>query len=222
MGDILKKLIFLLLFLTLFIPIKEVRASTSGGDYKKFSSITLCRGKLVGNYTDEELEPFVKETKKRRFVGWRIAYINKRVKCNFTSETIMSIYNTGKTSMKYKLQKIDSTIFKTSVSSTGSIGLSISGNNKTFKGGLDTALKINNESSKTIEVKTTENMEIDIDPCTKATMYLCGDGYLTNGYARRYEWWISKSSGCFEYFEITNIYPRIVKVEVWLEILGIL
>ncbi|MGM9971315.1 MAG: hypothetical protein ACI35W_02765 [Anaeroplasmataceae bacterium] len=210
-----KKIIITILLLSILLMFNlKTNASSVGGDYQKFSSITLCRGKLINNYTEEELIPYKNQTKKRMWIGWRIAYINKRVKCNFVSETIMSVYNTGTTAMKYKLQKVDSTVYKTSVSATGNIGTNIKGTVKKFSGGLESSLKIENQTSTTIEVKTTENMEIDIDPKTKVTMYLCGDGYLTNGYAKKYEWWIASNWGCFEYFEITNIYPRIVKVSI--------
>ncbi len=219
MGDNMKrKMILIILFLGLLFLFsyekKEVLAVSDGGDYTKFSRITLCRGKLLANYSEEELKNNYYKTfiNAPDGIGWSIKYINKRVKCNFVSETIASVHNTGSTPIKYKFQKVDTKVYKTSISSTGTIETKVKNKIKTFENGLDAALKIVDETSNVIEVKTTENFEIDIDPKTKVAMYLCGDGYLTTGFATLF--WCKQPliSGAFEYFEITNIYPRIVKI----------
>lgn len=209
-----RKLLLTLLCLSVLFIVgisNKTYASQSAGDYTKFSSITFSRGKLLTNYTDEEIKPYKRDSKKTKAFGWTVSYMNKRVKCNFISETIMSVSNNGTTAIKYKVQTVESSVYKTSISASGSLGLTVKGTVKKFSGNLDSKLKIEGETSKTIEVKTTENLEIEIDPNTKVTMYLCGDGYLTNGYARQYLWFCTYKKGCFEFFEISNIYPRIVK-----------
>ncbi len=211
-----KLLIFVLTIFSLvtlsFNMVKTKAVSCS--DYQRFTSITPSSGKLLVNYSETELKTYIKATKKKRFSGWRISYINKRSKCNFLSETILSIFNTGTTPIKYKVSEVDSKVVKTSVSCTGSIGYKMSGDVKKFKHNLDTSLKMQADYSVTVDVKTTENLEIDIDPGTKAVMYLQGTGYLTNGYARYYSFWITQMAGGFEFFEITDIYPKIVKVKI--------
>lgn len=210
----------LILFFTIIAIIslnifKNVEAEQVVSDYNLFSSITPSSGKLLSKYTDKELTPYAKATKKRRFAGWRISYINKRVKCNFISETILSVYNSGTSVVKYNVTQINTTVYKTTVSATAKIGYNLKGKGqKNFSHDLDAELKIEGTHSETIEVKTTENMSIEVEPKTKLLIYLAGTGYLTNGYARRYCFWVNCNYGGFEYFEITDIYPKIVMVSL--------
>lgn len=208
-----KLLLIILSFSLFFIFGVKINANASAGsNYMKFSSITISKGKLLKNYSSSELNYNIKKCCKKRFLGWSIGYLNYKVKCNFVSETILSIYNTGTTPIKYKVSEIQTKMYKTSISSTGSIGTQVKGDIKKFKGDLSSSLKITGEYTQTVEIKNTETLEIDVDPKTRVTMYLAGTGYLTTGVARKTFFWITTAQGGFEYFQVTDCYPKIVKV----------
>lgn len=208
---ILKKVLLAAMLLTISgLSIKRVNANVD--DYQSFANITLSSGKMLKKYDSTELKSYIKASNKRKFSGWRISYINKEVRCNFISKTVFSIYNSGTTPIKYELNTTTTKINKTSISCTGSISYSIKGDIKKFKNGLDTSLKIENTTSQSLEVKSVEKFELIVDPMTRVIMYFKGSGYLTNGYAQQYSFWARIAKGGFEYFTVTDIYPKIEKV----------
>ncbi len=208
----LKIILFMgVILLVMQMNMTKVNASAAQ-DYQSFSSMTLSSGKLLRYYTSEEVKNFKSKVGKRKFSGWRTYTVNNRVKCNFISETVFSVYNTGTTAIKYELSNVTSTVKKVSLSCTGSLSYSYKKDVKTFKDGLDATLKIEKTVSETIEVKTTEKFEISVDPKTRVTMYFAGTGYLTTGFAQSYFFWIKQAFGGYEYFTVADIYPRIEKV----------
>lgn len=207
----MKKYICMLMLLLLIFSMTKV-SHADINDYTAFSSINVSNGKLLRDYTKDELDAALDETKDRRFSGWRIKLFNKNVPCEFISSTLFSMYNTGTTAIKYKLQVNAENTVKTSISSTGSIEYSVKGDGKVFSNKLDTALKIEYDYSETALVKETEELNIEIDPNTLCIVYIKGTGLLTNGVARYYSFWISQNKGGFEYFTITDSYVRIEKI----------
>ncbi len=216
----LKKIFMLVLIMFIFLTFsfksnaKVSAPDTDVSDYRKFTSFQMSSGKLLKNYTNQEIKDHMKKCNKRKFTGWRISYMNKHVRCNFTSKTLLSIYNNGNSPITYKLSETQNSMYKVSLSTTGSLGGSVKGDIKKFKGGLDAKVGIESSITKTIEVKTAESLEILVDPGTRATIYLKGSGYLTTGCAVLYGCWIRDLVGCFEFFEIVDCYPKIVKEKI--------
>lgn len=219
----MKRLLHLLipLFLVLLFisfDFKKVNAASNinvdTSDYRKFSSMQLSSGKLLKNYSKSEIKMQSDACKKKKFSGWRINFINKHVRCNFTSQTILSIYNDGTSPITYKLSETQTKMYKVSISTTGSLGGSLKGDVKKFKGGLDAKVGMETSYTSTIDVKTAESLEIQVDPGTKASIYLKGSGYLTTGYAVLYTLWLKDLYGCFEFFEVVDCYPKIVKERI--------
>lgn len=213
----MKKILVLIMPLLILIALanltklKAKGADSNTSDYTKFSSMQLSKGKLLVNYTSSDVKEHMKTCNKRKFAGWRISYMNKHVRCNFTSKMLLCIYNDGTSPITYKFTETETKMYKTSISANGSLGGSAKGDVKKFKGGLDAKLGIDGSYTKTIDVKTTESLEVVVDPGTKASIYLKGSGYLTTGCAVYYDFWIRKLVGCFEFFEIIDCYPKIVK-----------
>lgn len=192
----------------------DAAGSSDYSNYETFSYMQFSKGKLLKNYSDEELAPYKKKTSKRKFTGWRIAYIDYRCRCNFTSKTILSIVNGGTSDMDYTLEQTETTMDKVSVSVKGSLKTSVSGTVKKFKGGLDSALGIETSQDSTVTCKTSETLKIKIDAGTKVVIYLKGSGYLTNGHATFYDMWIKAYKGYFEFFELVDVYLKIVKEKI--------
>ena len=212
---------FLFLIICIFFLIAsnvDLSAKSNNADYSNyetFSYMQFSKGKLLRNYSNEELKPYITATNKRKFYGWRIAYMNYHVRCNFTSKTILSIVNDGTSSIEYHIEQTETVMNKISITAKGSLKTSTSGTVKKFKAGLDSSLGIEREQEKSITCKTSESLKITIDPGTKVYVYLKGSGYLTNGYATLYDTWLKSLRGAFEYFELVDVYPKIVKEKIW-------
>lgn len=216
-----KRLILLLITIVtvvLSLNLSKVEANNISSDYcdyTTFSYMQFSRGKLLKNYSEQELKPYIKATHKKRFYGWRICYMNYHVRCNFTSKTILSIVNDGKTNIEYELEQTETVMNKVSITAKGTLKTSVSGTVKKFKGGLDSALSIEKSVDESVTCKTSESLKIIIDPGTRVNIYLKGSGYLTNGYATLYDLWLKSFRGAFEFFELVDVYPKIVKEKIW-------
>lgn len=208
-------ILFSMLFLTIIgINTTENYVKADVNDYTTFSSINVTDGKLLRDYTDSELKQLYKTVESRKFSGWKYNILQKNVPVSFISSVVFSMYNSGTTAMKYKVNVTSENTVKTSISCTGSISYKLSGEIKKFKNGLDTALKIEGSYSETQLVKEQENLEVEIDPGTICVVYIQGEGLLTNGVASHYTFWVRTQTGGFEYFTITDSYLRIEKIKI--------
>lgn len=213
----IKRFLFLFILgisITFIISKEKESNATVGASYLNYSSITLSKGRMLSTYDDGEINSLIKKNCKRKFLGWRISYINKRVRCNFVSETVLTVYNTGSSAIKYKVAEQNTKVYKVSISATNSISVSAKGDIKKFKADLSDSLKISGEYSQTVEIKNSESLELEVDPKTKMTMYLAGTGYLYTGVARYYKFFIGRYKGGFEYFQVSDLYTKIVKVAI--------
>ena len=203
----MKKSLLLLLFtLLLFCLQNNVSAENS---YTAFQEITLERGKMLADFTEEEYDKYYEKVNKRCFWGWRTYYVNENIKAKYISETIFSYYNNGTSSITYTYNLTKSETAKLSISGTGSISYSLNGTKKTFKNGLSAALKLEADYSKTSQTSEASSFKLVIEPNTVANLRIVGEGKLSNGVASKYIFWIRNSIGGFEYFIVTTEYPRL-------------
>lgn len=206
--------ILLILLITILINFNDQAVKADVNDYTAFASINVTDGKLLRDYSSEELKSAYELVSDRKFVGWRYHFFQRNVQVDFISNVVFSMYNSGTTALKYKVQISAENCVKTSISCTETIKYDISGTIKKFKNGLDSSLKLEGSYQETQLVKQQENLEVDIDPGTVCIIYIQGSGLLTNGVASYYEWWFRRNEGGFEYFTITDSHLRIEKIKV--------
>lgn len=199
-------LIYLLYFMFNIISINTFASHTS------FQEITLNEeGKLLKDYTDDELEELYKEVSKRKFMGWNVYKVNEDVKASFIKETLFSYYNDGTSPIKYEYKYEEKDTSKISLSASGGIKTESSTTEKGFKNGLTKKLDIDASYTKTEETKIEETIKMDIDPGCKAVVYVCGEGVVFNGVASMYVFFIRVHTGGWEYFITTTQYRRMEK-----------
>lgn len=206
------RVFLLFLFVITFASItgkKEAEAST--GAYYTYSYLNVSSGKLLRDYTSEELDAELSEVRHRKFSGWNIYKFNTNVRTTFIKEALFSYHNTSSTPYTYTVNITSEKTIKTSCSATGSIGLNASSTGKTFKSGLTGELKLQGEYSEVELNKEQENLQITVDPNSVVVGYIEGTGYYTNGVACCYWLWMEQEVGAFEYFTITSSYLRIEK-----------
>ncbi len=183
-------------------------------DYLSFESITIYEGKFLSDYTDAEYKTYFKEVNKRRFAGWNVHYVYNDLKVTYKTKSIFSYYNDGTTAIEYNYKFESNYTTSRNITSTGTIGISMSGPIKKFKGNLDASLKITSTTETTRKETETWTVKMQVDPQTMANLYVVGEGKITNGVASRYLFWLELEKGGFEVFVITTQYYRLEKVKI--------
>lgn len=207
----MKRLFLVLLFVLMFSFKVDIKADSN---YKAYESISLDSGKLLSEYTHDEFVKYYKKVSKRRFYGWRIYKVNTDVRVRYKTETLFSYFNDGDSPIKYTYQMKKKDVKQQSLSSTGSIGVSVSGSVDKFKAGLDESLKITQTSSHTKEMQEDFKLELQVDPGTMLNLYIMGEGKISNGVAAFYVFWLRNMRGGYEVFTITTQYYRLEKVRI--------
>ena len=183
-------------------------------DYLSFESITIYEGKFLSDYTEAEYKTYFKEVNKRRFAGWNVHYVYNDLKVIYKTKSIFSYYNDGTTAIEYNYKFESNYTTSRNITSTGTIGISMSGPIKKFKGNLDASLKITSTTETTRKETETWTVKMQVDPQTMANLFVMGEGKITNGVASRYLFWLELEKGGFEVFVITTQYYRLEKVKI--------
>ncbi len=200
--------IVLIMLVSLSINLK----SSYAYDHLTFQEIDIIGGKLLRDYSNDELEPYYQKTKDRKFAKVNIEFINNGNLVYFKDSTLFSYYNEGTTSIDYTYKATISKEKKMSFDTSGQVTLDGSGSKASFKGALKTALKIDYKTSESLVEKEEVVLQFKCDPNTRVIMYLAGEGYLYTGVSRTYWAWIETEKGGFEYFTTSTIYQVVEKV----------
>jgi len=208
----MKKWFILLLMVCMYTTSKfNIEANA---DYKNFESIRLKSGKFLKDYSKEDYNTYYKKVTKRKFYGWRSYEVHSDLKVTYKTETYFSYYNDGTTPIKYTYTMKRKQVDSMSLSSSGSIKVSLSGPIKKFKGGLDSQLKLDYQHKSSSELQEEFKVNVDVDPQTMMNLYVYGEGLISNGVAANYIFWIRSALGGYEVFTITTQYYRLEKVRI--------
>ena len=200
----MKKIIFVTIFifmLSVFASMKTVKAS--GGDYMSYPEIEFEEGgnKLLVDYTDEEIEKYYENINNTKFAGWNTYQFTKHKKVYYTVGTVFMYKNEEK-------------ISKRSFSVTGNLEVSLKGDIKKLKAGLDTKLKIDYSESSTKTTRTKWSTKTTVDPNTILKITIKGEGYIEQGVASKYAFWIRIKRGAYEIFNVATEYYNMEKVRI--------
>ena len=83
-----------------------------------------------------------------------------------------------------------------------------------LKNDLDAEVDLEYKYQITEGKQRTEKIKIPVEGKTKLLVTVIGQGYVTNGVASLYMFWINVEKGGFEYFTITSEYQKIEKVAI--------
>lgn len=208
----MKKLLLGLL-LTLCLLGFSVKSSAAT-NYRSFESITLTTGHLLSEFSIDDYKTYYKKVDKRKFIGWNIYKVNTSVKVTYVSETLFSYYNDGYTAIDYTYKLDRKVSSKLGLSATGSIGIKVVSDKKTFKNNLDGSLKLSADYTISEEDKESYEISLKVDPGTQVDLYIYGEGKITNGVAARYLFWIRADRGGYEVFLVTTQYQRLEKKKI--------
>ncbi len=199
--------------LLIFIMVTLTRVEPYGSSYLQFEELTFENfgGRLLRTYDESDYARYYKKIDKRKFWGWRTATMMDYEPVTFKKETMYIISNEGSTPIEKNYTFEHKTTTTREISATGNIGITGSGKIKAFKLGLDAEIEV--ESSVEIEESQEETIEIDIevDPDTILYVAVYGEGYISNGVAKHYRFWINTRTGGWEIFTLTTEYFSIIK-----------
>ena len=206
--------IFIILIIIFMLPINKISCNSSTtNEYSTYAAINCNSGKLIKDYTNEELVEKYK-TLKNKFRTWSVAILNENIQVDFISEVLYSFYNEGTTPIQYSVDLSEQHTKKTQFSLSGSLKAEISGDIKKIKGGITSKLESSYDFEHTIVTKRQESIKIDVDPQTVCVIYYQGSALVTNGLAKYFGVFKVKEVGTFEIFTITNLNLRIEKVKI--------
>lgn len=204
-----KILSFVLLFISIILcSVIECYAEDS---YETYNEIMLVEGKLLRDYTDEEMEEYLKNVTKRIFWGVQVYTVNKNVEATYISSTLYNVENRGDTDVSYELDIVVDVSNKTSWSVSGSLSGTAKGSIKSFKTDLAAKAGIDYSSTTTESRKETQKLKVTVEKGSRAIVYLMGNARVTNGVCACYMCFINVASCGFEYFSLVNQYPRLEK-----------
>lgn len=211
------KKIFILLFLYTFfiLPIMnlELQASITA-DYLSYSEVVLNTGKLIRDFTKEEINALAKRTDGTYFYQIVIAQENQEVIGTYVSNTLFSADNRGQTDIEYNVDVQVETNMKVSFTANGSVAVSGSGklNDVKKEASAKAGLEYNKTTSSSVKEK--QSLSIIIEPNSRAIIYLTGDLAISNGYVAVYGFFYKKCGGCYEFVTLKSQYARIEKISL--------
>ena len=209
--NIMKKLIVVVLCLTSIMICLSVEIYADEDDYASYNEVMMADGKLLDNFTEEELEYYYSQVQKRMFWGTRVAVANHNVETTYISSTLYSVDNQGDTNVDYELNIVVETATKVTWKVSGSLSGTAKSTLKSFKGDLAAKVGVEYNSQTTESRKETQKMKVTVEKGSRAIVYLMGSARVTNGVCACYIMLVRTVTCGFEYFMLVNQYPRLEK-----------
>lgn len=185
-------------------------------DYQTYQEIVFVEEdmRLLKDFTETDFADYLSGLGGKKMLGWKMLVVTRQQEVEFLSETKLKIFNNGYSTIKHEITLTSKIETKFQISSTGSIGVSVSGSVEKFKGSLDGSIKTEIGYSKTETATEQYQFTIIVDPGTYVTIVMKGRGIVSNGVARNYFLWMKTNEGGWETFTVTTEYYEIVKERI--------
>ncbi len=201
----LKKLaIVLFLLISVGIVSKQTYAYTNVED------LTIVGGgKMLDDFTKLEYNLYYEIVGHHQFFGWHTYTVNKNIKVKYISETLFSYYNNGKSSINYQYKTTKKVVNNYDLKVSGGLKIKTDKKNKIFGDGLNASISVDSHWKTSEEVNESFDIKVSIEPKTQLTLYMYGEGKVTNGVAKNFVFWFETARGGFEIFYVTTHYQRL-------------
>ena len=211
----MKKIIFCLCLCVILFITGNILSYASTDDYTTFTEIMMSEGKLLSNYTEEEMNELLKKVHKNKFMGVSVYEENKNIDASYISNTLYSIENNGKDEIIYDIVVDVETNNKVSFNASGSLNASASGGKSGgVKGEIGAKCGVEVSTTTTTSRKEKQTMKLTVEGGSRAIVYLTGNLSITNGVAAYYVTFIRVSEGGFEIVTLKNQYARVEKSKI--------
>ncbi|MBQ9449548.1 MAG: hypothetical protein IJU60_06725 [Acholeplasmatales bacterium] len=215
---ILFYVIFFIFFPLRFLSVGAEELYDVNNDYKTFVEIIMSSGKLLKNFTDEELEAELAKTYEGvHFYDVVIEEVNKNVKASYISNTLFSVENKSATDVKYDVSIQVETNNTVSFSTSGSISASGGFNLNKVKAEAAAKASVEYSEKTTKSIKEKKEMNLVVEANSRAIIYLTGELTISNGVISIYGFFYRICSGGYEVVTLNSQYARLEKDTIWRE-----
>lgn len=210
----MKKLVIVLMFV--FISSIFIQDSHAN-EYLTYQDFEFEHGgaKLLENYSNYEYEKYYKKIKKKKFWGWRIYTRMENEEVSFLKDTLFIIVNEGTTAIVQTLSFKSEEYVKKQYNVTGTLGMKASVTDGGFKLGLEEKLKFSITSTFYEAVEEEFEIKVYVDPWTKLTVEVRGEGKVSNGLAKYFRFYKNVKKGGWEIFVVTTEYYSLRKEVIY-------
>lgn len=149
---------------------------------------------------------------RHKMFGWDIYYEVKRKHFDYVAETLYYIENKGTKEVvhTYKYEGTEENTIQRSVK--GSLELTGSGSKDKFKFGLESELEYSYEETVKSKSSETDSIKVTVAPKSTLKIEVKGEGYIYQGVAQKFFFWILSKKGAFEYVIISTEY---YSINIW-------
>ena len=213
MKKILLSIFLLLLMTAFYICSKNAYAEK----YTTFEEINFENDYvlLLDTWDINKENMYLDNLNKHPMFGWDIYYTLRKEPFTYTAETLYHVKNLGSKEIQhtFKYEESYEETIQRSVKGDIKVSLSYSENSKKgtpeFKGGLESKLEF--EYKQSLKTKSTESdtVKIVVAPDSELFIKVKGKGYLYQGVAKKFFFFIPTTKGGFEYVIITTEYYSI-------------
>lgn len=202
----MKKIAIIILFLSICMAVKVNGYSTTG--HKNFVQIDFVeKGKLLIDFTKDELSYGDQKIAQPKFWGWSTYYFNYNCDANYIGEVLFSKSN--KTATPYNVDYVIETsdVVKTSTAVSGSISAKLAGAIKKITGTLSGEIKGENLKENKVTKTETTKIKIVIPAYSRVALKVTGEAKVTNAVSKYYVLGMAFKKGAWETIEaITEYY----------------
>lgn len=190
--------------------------SDTNTEYQTYVEIIMSSGKLLRDFTKEELNSYLEEINQGvHFYEVLVYPVNKNVKSTYITNTLFSVDNTSASTVEYSFSVQVETTNVVSFSSTVTVSSSVGGNIKKVKAEASAKTNIEYSEKNTTSIKEKRTMDIKVEPNSRAIIYLMGDITITNGVFSVYDFFINVLNGGYEFAILNTQYARLEKATIW-------
>ena len=207
------KYIKLLIFIYLFIifPSLALEAEELVDDYHTYVEIVMTTGKLMKNFTREEVEEYYKKAEGLYLFKIYVQPIYQNIDATYISNTLFSVDNRSKSDVDYEVDIAIETNNKISFSMDGSLQASGGGTIKKIKAEASTKTNVGFNASTSKSIKEKKSTKIKVEANSRAIIYLIGDMSITNGIVVVYRMFYKAYTGGYEFVTLKSQYAKIEK-----------
>ena len=184
-------------------------------EYLTYSEIIMSSGKLLKDYTKEELDEYLAPiTTGVHFYNVFVTPINENIKSTYITNTLFSVDNKSASSVEYSFSVQVETTNVVSFSASLSTSASAGGTFKKVKAEASVKSNIEYSNKTTTSVKEKRTMDLVVEPNSRAIIYLMGEITITNGVFSIYEFFFNILYGGYEFAILNTQYARLEKATI--------
>ena len=205
------KKIFLLAFLFLLsLNMFELNPKADSADYLTYQEIILSSGKIIKNWTSDEIEAILDGTD-WHFWGIYVTLENQNVQGSYIAAVKECMENTSDSTITIDVSYSVETNTKVSFSSSGSISAAGSGKLGSIKAECSAKASVEYSDVTTTSAKETRKINISVEGNSQYMVVTKGMLTVTNGVVECFELFIRTAYGCFELVTLQSQYAVLEK-----------